>query len=216
MTGTEIITQFEVFVDDDLDADLELQLVNDAMHAVEEEVQPQVLKKVSTSLSTSAGQTYTTSRALPSDFFIGFGYLYVGTQKYTEVPLEQQVFYRDQGGYFWIDHANSVFYLSGTQASAQTISFPYLYKTTDLSTSTSPVWPSRFHRLIALKMARQWFAIDQGDKSISWRPEWEAEYQEALNRFREWDARLKLAAIGHSAPYGAVSQNEGPLKINLP
>jgi len=216
MTGTEIRDQFHIFVDDELDATLELQLGNDAMHAVEEEVMPEILKKVDTSLSTSTGQTYTTSRALPSDYFISSNYLYVGTHRYKQVPLEKQVFYRDRAGYFWVDHANSVYYLSGTQSSAETITFPYLYETTDIAAGTEPVWPDRFHRLIPLKMARQWYTIDQGDKSISWRPEWEAEYQEAFGRFKEWDARLKLAAISNSTPYETISQDEGPLKLTLP
>ena len=53
MLASEMITKFRNMVDDELDADYELQLVNDAMHEVEEMAVWEVLKS-STSFSTAS------------------------------------------------------------------------------------------------------------------------------------------------------------------
>src|SRR3990167_5494407 len=155
LTGTEMIAKFRDMVGGDaLDSTLELQLVNDAKEEIEEEIQPEILKKRDTSQSTTSGQTYTTSIALPADFFLPYDFIIVGTTKVWQIPFDRQVEFRDIGGYFWIDHANSVYYLTGTQGSAQTITFIYWRKTDDIAAGTSPVWPSRFHPIIPLKMAK--------------------------------------------------------------
>jgi hypothetical protein len=199
MTGQELIDKFHNYVSDELDSDFELQLVNDAMHEIEEDVRPEGLKKTDTSASTSVGQTYITPIALPTDFLMPAEEIYVGTEAYTQVPFERAVEYRDVPNRFYIDHANASYHLTGTQGSAQTISFPYFYATPDLTANTSPVWPSRFHSLIPLKMAEIYYAIDQGEKSRAWDDRWSAYYQRRLNKFKDYDAALKLAAIDRSA-----------------
>jgi hypothetical protein len=199
MDGQEIIDKSHNFISDELDADFELQLANDAMHEIEEEVQPEGLKKVSTSASTAVGQTYTTAIALPSDFFMPRNNIYVGTQPYTQVPFERAVEFRDVPNRFYIDHANNEYHLTSTQASVQTISFPYIYATPDITVSTSPVWPTRFHALIPLKMAQIYYAIDQGEKARAWDDRWGVYFQQRLARFKDYDASLKLAAMDHSS-----------------
>lgn len=214
MTGQQIINRFHNHVSDALDTDYELELANDAMHEIEEDVQPEGLKKVSTVASTTAGQTYTTAIALPADFFYPCNEIYVGTQPYTQVPFERAVEFRDVPNRFYIDHANASYLLTGTQASVQTISFPYYYATPDITLSTSPVWPTRFHSLIPMKMAQIYFAIDQGEKERAWDDRWGVYFQQRLNRFKDYDATLKLAAVDHSSFVdGGYSDSEN--RINL-
>jgi hypothetical protein len=212
MTGQQIIDKFHNYVSDELDSTFELQLVNDAKNAVETELQLEITRKLSTSGSTTAGQTHTTSRALPNDFFLPLT-IYVGTQAYTPVPFERQQFYRDSAGYYWIDVANSVYYLSGIQGSAQTIYFYYQYATTDLSVSTSPVWPTRFHSLIPLEMARIYWQIDQGEKNRAWTLEYNAEYTRWKHLLQDWDHKLKLNAIDN-ATFLDASPNQSENRIN--
>lgn len=198
MTGQQLVDKFHNYVSDELDSDFELQLVNDAKNAVETELQLEITKKLNPSGSTSAGQTYTSSRALPSDFFLPLT-IYVGTAPYTPVPFEHQQFYRDETGHYWIDLANDVYYLSGTQGSAQTIYFYYQRETDDLSTSTSPIWPTRFHSIIPLEMARIYWQIDQGEKNRAWTLEYQADYLRWKRLLQDWDAKLKLNAMDNSA-----------------
>jgi hypothetical protein len=198
MTGQQVIDKFHNYVSDELDSDFELQLANDAKNAIETELQLEITKKLNSSGSTTAGQTYATSRALPTDFLMPLT-VYVGTQPHTPVPFEHQQFYRDESGRYWIDVANNVYYLSGTQGSAQTIYFYYQYATTDLTTATSPVWPTRFHSLIPLEMARIYWQIDQGEKNRAWTGEYQADYLRWKHLLQDWDHKLKLNAIDNSA-----------------
>lgn len=198
MTGQQCIDKFHNYVSDELDSDFELQLVNDAKNGLESELQLEITKKLYSSLSVTAGQTYTTSRALPTDFFLPLT-IYVGSQAYIPIPFERQHEYRSISGYYWIDLANDVFYLSGTQTTNDTIFFYYQYETPDLSVSTSPVWPSRFHSIIPLEMARIYWQIDQGEKGRSWDDKYEADYKRWTGLMQDWDTRLKLNAIGSSA-----------------
>lgn len=208
MTGTQIITKFETIIGDSLDPDFTLQLVNDAKNSIETELELEITKKLNSSLSTTAGQTYTTSRALPTDFLVPTT-VRVGTQVFYPVPFERQIDYRDVAGFYWIDLANNVYYLTGTQGSANTIYFFYHYATTDLSTSTSPVWPTRFHSLIPYEMARKYFAIDAGEKGRSWAPEMQVFYNELKNQMIQWDHKLKLNGMDKSvAPFTNSQDSE--------
>jgi len=203
MTGQQILDKFENYTGDSLDPDFTLQLANDAMHEIEEDVRPEGLKKVDTSRSTAVDQTYTTAIPLPTDFFLPAKFIYVGTERYYQVPLERALEYRDSNGFYYVDTANGEYHLCGRQTSVQTITFPYFYATADLTLNTSPVWPTQFHSLIPLRMAEMYFAIDGGERGRSWDDKYARLYQQRLNRFRDYDAKLKLAGMGNSsAMYG--------------
>lgn len=216
MNGQEIITQFNNFVEDELDQTTALILISDAVHEVEEEVQPLILKKVDVSKSTAAGQTSATAIDLPTDIFLPPDEISIGSSShYKQIPIDQQVKYRDTAGYFWIDWVTKKYHLTGIQNSVQIISFPYWYETNDITLTTSPVWPDRFHRLVPLKMAKLYFYIDQGDKTVNWSPEWASEYERQLLRFKDWDAKLKLKALHGQTPYPDDEAVSGPNKISL-
>lgn len=67
--------------------------------------------------------------------------------------------------------------------------------------NTSLAWPEQFHLLIAMEMAKIWYAIDQGEKSRSYAPEWQAFYNDLKNSFSDHLAQERLAAIGSATPY---------------
>jgi hypothetical protein len=207
MTGQDLINKFHNYVSDALDSDFELQLVNDAKNAIETELQLEITKKLNSSGSVTAGQTYTTSRALPSDFFLPL-VIYVGTTPYYPVPFERQQEYQSVSGYYWIDVANSNYYLSGTQGQSATIYFYYQYETPDIAVGTSPVWPDRFHTLIPLEMARQYWQIDQGERNRSWDDKYGADYIRWKRLLTDWDHKLKLNAIDNSTASSSPIQSE--------
>lgn len=217
MTNAEILEQFEGLVQDSLDSDLEVQLANNAKNKVESELQLQILKKVDTSLTSIVGGTYLTPYNLPTGMFVPLDTIYVGTTPRTAIPFEQRMLYKDSAQFFYIDWQQNKYYLCGTVQTAETISFPYIYATTDIdtSTSTSVVWPARFHSLIPYEMAFMWFAIDQGEKGRSFSQEWQFAYQSLKNTMVDWDQRLKLNAIRNATPYGEAPTSFSENRINF-
>jgi hypothetical protein len=221
MTNQEILTQFESLVDDTLDETLEIQLANNAKNKLETELQLEILKVVDTSLTSVVGGTYLTPYALPSSpaMLMPLDTIFVGQNPRRAIPFERRVLYKDSSEFYYIDWKNNNFYLTGTIATAETITFPYIYATTDITSgnlsSTSIVWPARFHSLVAFEMAFMWFAIDQGEKFRSFSQEWQAAYQDLKNSLITWDQRLKLNAIASAAPYGDMTSMPGENRINL-
>jgi hypothetical protein len=213
MTGSEIIAKFNNYVSDSLDADFALQLANDAKNSIETELQLEITKKLNSSASVSAGQTYTTARSLPADFFLPLN-IYVGTTPYEPVPFEHQQLYQSISGKYWIDLGNNTYYLGGTQGSTQTIYFYYQRATDDLTISTSPVWPSRFHSLIPLEMAVMYYPIDAPERSRMLDDKFWAMYTRLKNQMIDWDAQLKLHAMNRSAT-ADTDVFEGENRVNI-
>lgn len=217
MTGAEILTTFEEFVGDSLDTTIALALANQARMEIDLELKPRCALRLDTSNTTVAGQTYTTSEALPTDILVPAGtIIYVGDVPYTGVPFEHKERYKTRANFWYADLYNGLFYLTGTQASAQTITFPYITKGTDIANDSSTVlkYPTGLHIIVPMHMARTWFAIDAGEKGRSWLPEWEAFYQRTKRALISWDQAYKLSAIGESTPYGE-SYQPGENNISL-
>lgn len=217
MTNAEIFTTFENFVGDALDRDIEISLANQARMEIDLELKPRCSLRLDTSQVTTAGQTYTTSEALVADILTPAGtVIYVGDVPYTGVPMEHKERYKNRSNFWWADQYNSLFYLSGTQGSAQTITFPYITKGTDIANDSASVlkYPSGLQIIVPMHMARTWFAIDQGEKARSWLPEWEAFYQRTKRAIISWDHAWKLVSIGEATPYGETSQS-GENNIDL-
>lgn len=197
MTGQECIDKFHNYIQDELDSDFELQLVNDAKNSIESELQLEITKKLNSSGSVSAGQTYTVARSLPTDFYLPLP-IYVGTRQIYPAPFEHQQLFQSDSSKYWIDLANSNYYIGGTQGSANTIYFYYQRQTDDLTTNTEPVWPERFHSLIPLEMAVMYYPIDGGERGRMLDDKFWAMYTRLKNQMIDWDARLKLNAIGNA------------------
>lgn len=222
MTDPEILTQFESLIGDTLDQTLEIQLANNAKNKLETELQLEIHKVLDTSLTSTAGGTYLTSYNLPASpaMLIPLDTIYVGTDPKRAIPFERRVLYKDSPDFYYIDWRQSKFYLTGVVQATNTITFPYLYATTDITAATvtavatTVTWPARFHSLIAFEMAFMWFAIDQGEKFRSYSQEWQIAYQTLKNTMIAWDQRLKLNAIASAIPYGDMTGMPGESRIN--
>lgn len=196
MTGTEIKTLFETLVDDStVDSTTAFQLMNIAKNEVEAERPWEMLKAVDTASSTASGDTYATAKSLPTDFGTSLE-LYVGddTIPYMQIPFDQKEKFKNIDRRWFIDMANSNFHLCGTQTETKTLRLFYIKATDDIAAGTSPVWPTRFHGIIAYKMAELFYALEAGEKGRSWDDRWSRNYQMLKDQMIYWDANLKIDA----------------------
>jgi hypothetical protein len=115
--------------------------------------------------------------------------------QYFQVPFDLQHQYRNNGRYFVVDVANSTYYLLGNVGKADTIYHYYVKSTDALTSATSPVWPSRFHPILAYAVAG-YIQIGQDADDIFARmgPTNQQQADNLLNSMRQWDAALLLAS----------------------
>ena len=198
MTGAELITMFNSLVDDDIDSTLAYQLLNNARIKIEGERPWQMLKKRDATNTADTGGTWETAYSLPSDYNDPINII-VGTLEYTPIPFEQAVFYKDNGRYYYIDEANSNFHICGSPGTAETIYFNYIYTPTDVTSTTSPVWPARYHPLIAFEMAVLFTeGVDADEVSKTMSTGFLRARQDLHDQMEKWDARLTNRAMNNS------------------
>lgn len=188
MTGTELIEFFEAIVEDSLDTDLALSLINNAKTKVEEERDWEFLKKLQPAQAASAS-----AKTLPADYASTIS-MYVDRQQYHQIPFEQQKMFEQSNHRWYLDLANNSFYLLGNILTG-TIYHYYKRFTDDITEGTSPVWPVRFHKLLAFEAAELFFAVDQGDRPRSWDDKWAVQKQQLRLAMIDWDVRLSKRAV---------------------
>ena len=189
-----MITNFENRVGDTLDQDYLLQLLNDAKDEVEGLEAWEILKN-ETSYTVSAGYSYTSALgALPT----GFVWPVRVVESTSFIDYEKFDFddrYSKANapfGYF-LDMANSNFYLTGQNHTAKTMYLYYIKSSTDITLTTSWSFPSRFHSIIPIKMAELYYLSDAGERGRSWDDKWSVQFERALNGMTAWNEKLKMA-----------------------
>lgn len=189
---------FEGLVEDSMDETLTYQFMNLAKGRVESAVDWEILKKLDQTLTALTTDTWNNpGKTLPSDFYLPIqDGLYVGDEirPYDLIAFQKSHLFRSTPRKWYIDHRQSKLYLTGTVSSSKTINLYYIYATADIATGTEPVWPDRFHPILAFKMAELWFAKDQTEPGRSWDAKWQKEYLELWNSMLQWDTRLKVIA----------------------
>lgn len=215
LNGQEIIDKFYNLIDDTLDAgdDFALELANDAKDEIEAEVGYYPSRAVDSSNSTTIGQNHATAKAVPVDF-LNFSkpYIFVGTIKYSAVPLVDAQKWKDTPYKFYYNPTDGI-HLCGILNSVETIYIPYIKSTDDIALGTYPIWPKEFHSLIPMRMAIDFYPIDQGEKGQSWQPEWLGLYQRKLDKFIDWNVRMQLMANGGKSGYR--DDNNGGIALGL-
>lgn len=206
MTPKELKTFFEGLVDDSHDVTHTYQLMALTKNKIERREKPPMLLDVNSSKSRSAGDTYLSTKDLPSDFREMIE-LYVGTTRYSQIPFVDRIRFKDAAHRFYIDHKNSKFGICGTAGASETIHQHYLIKTTDPSESNEDnsifVWPSDFHPLIAFEMAGLHGGIIDPDTIANVKARNSlGYYQDLLAAFRDWIHDQKLAAMDHRGGFG--------------
>lgn len=182
MTGADILTFFNTLVDDTIDSSAAYILMNNAKDKVEEWRDWCFLQKES-SFNASAATI-----ALPSDFRRPIA-AFIGSIELQQIPFARRRQYSASSRLFYLDMANSNLCL--VAAGIGTGYLEYVYQTPDLTASTSPVWPARFHKLIAFEMAIKYFGIDQTVGGFAGKQDWQEEYAELKAAFIDWDAAIQ-------------------------
>jgi len=204
MIASEIITKFELFMDDttDLSSTEELDLLNKIYTRVCME-RPWEFLKTAFSGTSSTSLPYVT---LPSDFafltqnhnYTDSSYsasrpvVFVGTtyRPYEVVSWSDRRQYRDQDGYCYIDIVNSRLYFTLQPVSAEAIEFDYASLPTALTLSDTPLIPSRFHDMLYHGMCVEDNIIQQSDKAKSYAQENNQMYKRIFDDLCYWNANL--------------------------
>jgi hypothetical protein len=202
MLTSEIISKFELQVDDstELSSAEELDLANKIYQQVCSFRPWEFLKKTATG-SIVAGQI-----TLPTDFaYLANNYqssdssvatesetapkvVFVGTNldPYRVINFSDRRQYANQN-VCYIDHSNSTIKFIVTP-SATTYEFDYIKVPEDLTLTTSPIFPARFHDIIAYGMAADDYVIQQSDLTKGLMQANMKKYQEVLNDMSYWNA----------------------------
>ncbi len=196
MNGTQLKALTESILDGlSIDQDFFLQLANVAITNLQAERVWQYLKKLDASQSASSGNGYATAKTLPTDFDLDYKVL-VGTSsnEYFPVAFEEQVAYRNSSNRYYIDIGAGTYYLLGN-SNGGTIQFFYKRTTTPITLTTSPVFPDRFHPLIAFFVAGYYqMGVDADDIFARMSPENKAQAVSLHASMIQWDTDLKARA----------------------
>ena len=212
MTATEIITTFELIVNDvtELSTSEELALLNRVYNRICTERPWEFLKTQTSGTMSGSGDGgfYITT---PSDFAyfvennqytdnaIGIQnnaapkVIYVGSNytPYQIVNFSDRRSYRTVAGYAYLDLANSKIYFTGTPLST-TYEFDYLKVPAALTAGDTPVIPTRFQPMLAFGMASENDILQLSPKATSYAPENQAKYLSYLQDMSYWNSLLIL------------------------
>lgn len=211
MTTTEIIEFAEKLLDGEtIEETLGIQLADHIKNWVEARRKWRMLIKEDSSKSFSSGDTFLTEKALPDDFAIDKE-VWIGdansVAEYTPIPFERRRVYANSGQNYCIDMANKKMYIHGSVSGSKTIYLYYKYQTDELEADTSPVWPTRFHKLIGFLMTEIILAgVDVDKIAIQAALEHSKEGQIVLDAMLEWDDELQLQSINHQTPVRGTRQ----------
>lgn len=182
---------------EELDDTIAFQLLDNAKDKREADMELEVLKKLDSSNTAVVGRTYSTGYDLPTDFYIP-SKIMVDTIEQRPVMFEEQIHYKDVGGYYFIDHAQSKIHLTGIVSKADTIHIFYIYETGSVET-TDPVWSTKFHPLIAFDAARLYLGgVDYDDENSKMSPEFRREARTLEDLMRMWNSKLQLTSMDNS------------------
>lgn len=203
MTASEIITKFELFLDDttELSSAEELDLLNKHYRIFNSSHTWEGTKKEHS--TTTDGSTYV---ALPSDFLYltananhtehyeeaGLPVVYVGStyDPYKVVSWSDRRSYRNHSNVAWIDFANSRLYFAVAPSSGASVEFDYHAQQAALTINDSPWFPAEYHDALYHFMCADDFIIQQSPKARSYRDENVGMGTSILNNAKYWNSQL--------------------------
>ena len=172
MTAAEIITVFEGLVDDSLGQESALALLNAKKDEIEDSRDWSFLMAV----QSASGPSF----SLPADYKRTVA-LHVGGLPFSPVPFERRAEFQSGG------------------SPSGSVVHTYQVQTDEIAISGSPVWPERFHKLLAFAMAADFYAVDQEERGRSWDDKWTGSAERMLRAMKDWDiAKYRRSAEAQS------------------
>lgn len=192
MTGPEMVTMFNGFVDDKLNDDLIYQLFNNAKFEIEQEREWEALKDLDETQSIEAGHTYTTEKDLPTRFLTSMN-VFVGDSRtpYEQIQFELRERYRDASNRWYLKLIDNKFFICGVPVVGSTIFFFFVKSAADITDSVPWSFPTIGHPLIPIKAAKLFYPIDRIEKGRSYDDQWKVQEDLSRRGLHLWDARLK-------------------------
>ncbi len=216
MTGATLVTMIQNILDDETtDSTFLYQIINVVKDIFEGERKWRYLIKENSSFTTATSDTYTTTHALPSDFREDYKVsLGDDDDELDPIPFEDRNGFRNSNGYYYIDFANDTFALTGTNTAGKTIRFFYVKTTPDIAAATSPLFPSRFHTILAFRAAAYIQAGPELEDIYSkMSPENRLQATLLERAMVQWDASLRIRTMNHS--FGARRSQYRENTINV-
>ena len=192
MTGEEIISLFNLLVDDstELSSAEELDLLNASYQEVCDD-RPWEFLKTEFSGTTDG----TTVLALPDNFsyFIemnddGEKIIWVDGHGYLLINFSQRRQYKDQTGIAYFNGTN-LYFIEAPSTGLEVLG-DYIKTPDDLTTATSPIFKASFHKMLAYKMAISDFIVQANLSDNNSIEQNTALYRDYLARMQYHNARV--------------------------
>lgn len=100
--------------------------------------------------------------------------------------------YRNNNRVAYVDLAANRIYFCGVISDTSYYSYDYIYVPEDLEANDSPIFPDRFHKMLAFAMAVDDDILQKSPKARSYAPENNAKYNKTLDLMGSWNANLQL------------------------
>lgn len=214
LNGGDIITKFELQVSDltELSTQEELDLLNDKYHDVCMERPWDFLKTNATgalTLDATTGLYYITkpadfsyfcennqstdntiessNNASPRVIFVGTGYV-----PYQVVNYSDRMQYLTQSGVCWLDLTANKIFFPVAPSDLTYYNFDYIKVPADLTTTTTPIFPNRFRKMLWFAMATDNEILQLSAKANSYAPDNRAKYADTLQKMNFWQDNLTI------------------------
>jgi len=205
MEDTEDIIDFaNTMLGEDLDADLALQMAENAKNLVEGARQWRMLVKEDSTKTFGPADTYLTEKALPTDFLMEKKVV-LGIEadddycEYDPIQYEERRLMKDRPVYY-INSADNKIGICDSVSKTYTIFLQYIKTTPALTLATAPVWPARFWPIISYLMVElQKTGIDYDDINVNQALAHNKNAAMLFAQMIEWDDQIALKAKNNRA-----------------
>lgn len=188
-TTSDIIQKFELYFGDEtsLSSQEELDLLQKKYDEVLASEEWEFLKKEAT--GTISGTDITQ----PTDFdrLTTDQNIYLGTalQQFSVIPFTNRRNFNNQNGYFYYDAKNQKFVATTSQSN--TYAFDYIYVPPALdTTSSNPIFPTRFYDMLYQMMCVDADIINMSDKARSYAQLNQSMADSSLADMKSWNKKL--------------------------
>jgi hypothetical protein len=171
------------------------QMLNVVKNIKEEKRDWVMLRKLDDSQSVSAGNNYASDKTIPADERREYKVMLGIDTELIPVGFEEQHIYRNSSHRYYNDIATGKWYVLGNVGRADTLYRFYIKTTDDITDTTSPVWPSRFHPILAFSVASYYMnGVDFDDVHSQISPENKQMASDLYKAMETWDMGLQARA----------------------